>query len=141
MKKLFFLTGILLAGYLGFGQMDAKSIVKITPSRFDFGRIKQRVPAECFFVIINIRKAPVIVERSWGSCGCATPDRITKPIMPGDSAKLKVVYDAETIGSFTKTIFIQIAGADQPATVQIAGVVMHPVLYDKEKKKPVAGRH
>ncbi len=134
MKKLLFLTGMLLSGYFGFGQTDGKSIIKITPSRFDFGRIKQHVPAECFFILKNISKAPVIVERSWGSCGCATPDRITKPIMPGDSAKLKVVYDAETIGSFTKTIFIQLAGTEQPATVQITGVVMHPVLFEKGKK-------
>ncbi len=66
----------------------------------------------------------VTVENTWASCGCTTPEKIVKPIDPGNTVKLKVQYNAAAVAPFTKDVYIKLAGVDQPKTVHITGEVM-----------------
>jgi hypothetical protein len=126
MKKLFLLSTALFFGMVVMAQTKVEDVVKFPVEKHDFGKIKQGVPVTYSFEIKNISDKPIVIENSWASCGCTTPEKIVDPILPGASAKLKVDYNAAGVGAFTKDVYIKIAGIDQPKTVQITGEVVAP---------------
>ena len=124
MKRFFVLATALFLGMTVMAQAKTEEIVKFPVETHDFGKIKQGTPVTYSFEIFNISDKPIVIENSWASCGCTTPEKIVDPIMPGKSAKLKVDYNAAAIGVFNKDVYIKIAGVDQPKTVKIMGEVV-----------------
>ncbi len=111
-------------------QAKTDDVIKMNTEKYDFGKIKQGVPVTYYFEIKNISDKPVVVENSWGSCGCTTPEKPTEPIQPGKSAKLKVQYNAAALNHFDKDVYIKLAGIDIPKTVKISGEVLDAAAYD-----------
>ncbi|MBL7740763.1 MAG: DUF1573 domain-containing protein [Chitinophagaceae bacterium] len=105
-------------------QPSPDAVIKVNTVKHDFGKIKQGVPVAYSFEIKNISNKPVVVENTSASCGCTTPEKITEPIAPGASAKLKVQYNAAAAGTFIKDVHIKLAGIAQDKVVQITGEVV-----------------
>lgn len=140
MKKILLLSTAFLFTVAAFAQHGADSVIKVTFEKHDFGKIKQGVPVDYYFEIKNISDKPVVVERTWASCGCTTPEKITEPIMPGATTKLKVQYNASNPAPFTKDVYVQLAGIEQPKTLQISGEVLTADAYEtyvKENPKEI----
>ncbi|MES1223879.1 MAG: DUF1573 domain-containing protein [Bacteroidota bacterium] len=130
MKKIILFVSALVLSVAVMAQTKADSTIKVNTETHDFGKVKQNVPPVYFFEIKNITDKPVVVANTWASCGCTTPDKITEPIAPGATVKLKVQYSAAAVGPFTKDVYIQLAGMEQPKTVHIKGEVLTPDAYD-----------
>ena len=125
MKKIFFIATAFVFSLGAFAQTKVDETVKMNTEKHDFGKIKQGVPITYYFEIKNISDKPIVVENSWASCGCTTPEKIVDPIMPGGVAKLKVEYN-----------YIKFAGIEQTKTLQITGEVLSAEAYEiyvKEK--------
>lgn len=138
MKKILSLAAAFLFTYAAMAQtadLKADNVVKFNVENHDFGKLKQNVPVTYSFEIKNISDKPVTIENSWASCGCTTPEKIEKPIMPGETAKLKVQYNAAAVAPFHKDVFVKIAGIEQPKTVQISGEVLTAEAYDAWAKE------
>lgn len=144
MKKTFLIAAAFVMGIAANAQtstpVQAKSddVVKFNVDKYDFGKIAAGTPVTYSFEIKNTSDKPVVVENSWATCGCTTPEKIVEPIMPGASAKLKVQYNAAAVGPFTKDVYVSIAGIPQPKTVQITGDVLTEEafkVYQKELKE------
>jgi hypothetical protein len=45
-----------------------------------------------------------VIQNAQGSCGCTLPEYPKQPIMPGEGAEIKVRYDTNRVGDFTKTV-------------------------------------
>ena len=136
MKKIFFLATAFVFTLGAFAQTKVDETVKMNTEKHDFGKIKQGVPITYYFEIKNISDNPIVVENSWASCGCTTPEKIVDPIMPGGVAKLKVEYNAAAVAPFTKDVYIKFAGIEQTKTLQITGEVLSAEAYEiyvKEK--------
>lgn len=116
-------------------QVKLEETVKMNVEKHDFGKIKQGEPVNYAFEIKNISDKPLVVENSWASCGCTTPEKITEPILPGATAKLKVQYNAAAAAPFTKDVYVKFAGIDQTKSVQITGEVLTAEAYDAYKKQ------
>lgn len=101
-------------------------VIKVNTVKHDFGKIKQGTPVIYAFEIKNTSDKPVVVENTYASCGCTTPDKIVEPIAPGATSKLKVQYSAAAVGNFTKDVHIKLAGITQEKIVQITGEVLAP---------------
>lgn len=130
MKRIFLALTALFLGVAMMAQTKADDVAKVNTEKYDFGKIKQGVPVATFFEIKNISNKPLVVENTWGSCGCTTPEKIDKPIQPGETAKLKVNYNAAAMGAFNKTVSIKFAGVDQPKVVTITGETLDAAAYD-----------
>jgi len=130
MKRIFLALTTLFLGVAMMAQTKADDVAKVNTEKYDFGKIKQGVPVATFFEIKNISNKPLVVENTWGSCGCTTPEKIDKPIQPGETAKLKVNYNAAAMGAFNKTVSIKFAGVDQPKVVTITGETLDAAAYD-----------
>jgi hypothetical protein len=115
-------------------QTKADDVIKMNTEKYDFGKIKQNVPVTYFFEIKNTSDKPIVVENSWGSCGCTTPEKPKEPIQPGQTAKLKVQYNAAALNHFEKDVYIKLAGVEQPKTIKITGEVLDAAAYDTYAK-------
>ncbi len=130
MKKIILLATAFVFTMAAMSQSAVDSLIKMNTENYDFGKVKQNVPPVYAFEIKNITDKPVVVENTWASCGCTTPEKITEPIAPGAIAKLKVQYNAAAVGTFGKDVYIKLAGIDQPKTVHITGEVLAAEAYD-----------
>jgi hypothetical protein len=138
MKRILLAATVFAFALTASAQQNADDVIKVNTEKYDFGKIKQNVPVEYYFEIKNVSDKPVVVENTWATCGCTTPEKITEPIMPGGTAKLKVQYNAASLGQFTKDAFVKLAGIDQPKTLKVAGEVLSSEAYEsyvKEKSK------
>jgi len=138
MKKITLLATAFFFTLAVTAQTKADDVIKVNTVKHDFGKIKQGVPVDFVFEVKNISDKPVVVESTNASCGCTTPEKPTEPIMPGESGKIKVQYNAAAVAPFTKDVYIKLVGIDQPKTVQITGEVLTVEAYDaylKEKGK------
>ena len=130
MKKIVLLATAFMFSLAVMAQAKADDVIKLNVEKHDFGKLKQGVPVTYSFEIKNISDKPVVVENSWASCGCTMPEKIVEPIAPGATTKLKVQYNAAGASTFTKDVFIKIAGVEQPKTVVITGEVLTVEAYD-----------
>ncbi|HET6995408.1 MAG TPA: DUF1573 domain-containing protein [Chitinophagaceae bacterium] len=107
-------------------QPSPDDVMKVNTVKHDFGKIPQGKPVTYSFEIKNTSDKPIVVENTYASCGCTTPEKIVEPIAPGATAKLKVQYSAAGVGAFTKDVHIKLAGITQEKVVQITGEVLAP---------------
>lgn len=120
-------------------QTKVDAVAKMNTEKYDFGKIKQGEPVTYSFEIKNVSDKPLVVENSWASCGCTTPERIAEPIQPGATAKLKVQYNAAAVAPFTKDVNIKFAGIEEVKTVKITGEVLSTEAFaELQKQAPKA---
>ena len=138
MKKVFLLASAFIFSLAVLAQPKADDVLKVNTEKHEFGKIKQGVPVTTYLELKNLGKMPLVIENVTASCGCTTPEKPKEPIMPGQTYKLKVDYNAAAMGSFVKDVNIKIAGIELPKVVKIAGEVISAEAYDaytKEKEK------
>lgn len=74
----------------------------------DFGKVAEGEKVACVFEFENKGTTNLVVKSATTSCGCTVPKYDTKPIPPGNSGKLEVIFDASgRNGMQTKTITIK----------------------------------
>lgn len=106
-------------------QPTPASVAKFNKEAFDFAKIPQGTPVTTYFEFKNISKAPIVVESVSASCGCTTPEKPEAPIAPGATGKIKVGYNAASVGTFSKPIYVKFAGINESITVTISGEVVN----------------
>lgn len=72
----------------------------------DYGTIEQNADGNREFKFTNKGKEPLIITTCKGSCGCTVPTCPQEPIMPGQKGVIKVKYDTNRVGAFTKTVTV-----------------------------------
>ncbi len=130
MKKLLFSLMAFTFATAVFAQKKAADVAKLSTETFDFGKIKQSVPATATFVVTNISKEPLIIEAANPTCGCTISDYTKSPIAPGQTGIIKATYNASSIGGIHKTLTVKFAGVDEIKQINLAGEVMEPAAYD-----------
>jgi hypothetical protein len=58
----------------------------------NFGKIKEDSENKASFVVTNSGKNPLIIEKVDVSCGCTTAQKPEKPILPGKSDRIEVIF-------------------------------------------------
>ena len=78
--------------------------VSVEQTEIEMGTLQQGKPQTATFKILNTGKNPLFIKHVESSCGCTVPKWTKKPIKPGNTAEVKVTYDAEYPGRFIKQI-------------------------------------
>ena len=118
MKKnlvLFFL----LIGNVLFAQDD----ISFAATSHSFGKIKQHVPATYIFTFTNKSSKPVFIEFATAECGCTTPVHQEGAILKGKTSDIKVTYNAESLGTFSKKVTVKFVNNPTPIVLTIEGEV------------------
>lgn len=113
----------------------ADSYVKFKDVAHDFGKIKQNSPVTYNFVFTNVTDKPVVIESATASCGCTTPQKPEAPVAKGKDDKITAGFNAAAAGPFNKTIYVKVAGVDQPMELKITGEVLNAEEYAKFEKE------
>jgi Protein of unknown function (DUF1573) len=103
MKKLF---SIVLALGLTWSVVKAQNapVMTLEKNEVDYGTIAQGSDPFRVFKFKNTGRSPLVIQNAQGSCGCTLPEYPKQPIMPGEGAEIKVRYDTNRMGDFTKTV-------------------------------------
>jgi len=141
MKKLFFIAAafIVTAGAMA-QTTKPDDFAKFNTNKYDFGKVKQNVPAVYSFEITNTSDKPLVIENAHATCGCTVPEYQKDPILPGKTAKIKVQYNAANGGQFDKTVFVKLAGVDQEKSLGITGEVLPADAFDAWTKSEEAAK-
>ncbi|MCI4670549.1 MAG: DUF1573 domain-containing protein [Bacteroidia bacterium] len=97
--------------------------IKFEKTTHQFGTLEKGDPAEYTFTFTNITEEPIKLSRVKASCGCTTPSWPREEVAPGAKGEIKVKYNSNRIGKFTKTITVNVDAADRPTILYIKGNV------------------
>jgi hypothetical protein len=100
--------------------------IKWESTAIDYGNVKKgdETSATREFKFTNIGNSPLILSSCRGSCGCTVPTCPTEPILPGKSGTIKVHYDINRVGPFTKTVSVSSNAKQANETLKISGTVL-----------------
>lgn len=120
MKRILSLFSIVFALCL-----TAKAQPRIVFSReqIDLGKLIWHNAKEANFTLTNKGNAPLILKAVETGCGCTAAQWDDKPIAPDSSTTIRVRYDAELLGHFTRDIEIYTNERTAPFLLSIFGVV------------------
>lgn len=74
----------------------------------NFGAVKEGEKVGCIFPFTNTGDADLVLTSATASCGCTVPKYNKKPVAPGESGTVEVVFDTSgREGIQTKTVVVQ----------------------------------
>jgi hypothetical protein len=75
-------------------KMEEATLTSMTFDKMlhNFGTIKEDTENKASFTVTNTGKNPLIIEKVDVSCGCTTAKKPEKPIAPGKSEKIEIVF-------------------------------------------------
>jgi hypothetical protein len=144
MKKLFLMLSFAGTAVFSFGQAPASTAPANAPAvaapdpnapdfkwestTVDYGTVTKadETAASREFKFTNTGKSPLIISGCKGSCGCTVPTCPTEPILPGAKGSIKVHYDINRVGPFTKTVTVTSNAKNPNETLKITGTVNDP---------------
>lgn len=110
------------------GENPSKADVSVTGMRVDrtehnFGTFSMAEKQECTFRLSNTGKSLLVIQDVTTSCGCTKVEYGKEPVRPGESIELKVSYEAEESGRFSKVITVYANVKSSPVRLRIMGDV------------------
>ena len=136
MKKLLSaLAMLLLVAAVGYSQDDVAATAQAADSQdgpvmafetetVDYGVIEQGSDPYRVFKFTNTGNAPLIITNAKGSCGCTVPTYPKEPIGPGETSEIKVRYDTNRLGKFTKRVTLTTNAGEEKQMLTIQGKVV-----------------
>ena len=117
--------------------------ISFTELEHNYGTLQKGGNGDCEFTFKNEGNEPLILSNVKASCGCTTPSYTQKPVMPGQTGTIKVHYNTNNVGGFSKTVTVTSNAVDNPRVVlRIKGNVKQDaapaVESQPEMKKEVA---
>ena len=81
--------------------------VQLIDSLYNFGTVTEGEKVTYNFRFKNTGKKPLIITNTTASCGCTVPEKPEKPILSGETAFIKVVFNSKgKAGMNNKTITV-----------------------------------
>ena len=90
---------------------------------YDFGEIPQGKPVTVDFSFTNNGDAPLLISEVVPSCGCTASDYPKEPIPAGKSSTIKITYNANAMGAFSKSITVKTNDQEAVKMLTIKGTV------------------
>jgi hypothetical protein len=69
--------------------------VEVIDRAYNFGTINEGDKVEYNFRFKNTGKKPLVITNASASCGCTVPEKPEKPVMPGETSYIKVVFNSK----------------------------------------------
>jgi hypothetical protein len=96
-KNLLVLTGVLMLAISlsGFSQNETKvdgPKIEFENETHDYGTIYINGDGNCAFKFTNTGNEPLLLTNVRAGCGCTVPQWPREPVLPGESAEIKVRY-------------------------------------------------
>jgi hypothetical protein len=84
------------------------AMITFNSPEHDFGKVKAGEKVGCIFTYTNTGDADMVITSASASCGCTVPKFDRRPVPPGGSGTIEVVFDTSgREGMQTKTVVVQ----------------------------------
>jgi len=104
---------------------NAKAIIEFKEELFDFGEVKQGEKVLYAFKFKNIGNADLVITDVIPSCGCTVPAYNKEPIAPGDSGKIKVMFNTRgRHGKQFKTVKVSSNAENSNITLSFKAIII-----------------
>jgi len=128
MKKFLLLVGLMIMVVITVKAQDAVvkadgPEIKFDNLEHDYGTLTQGGDGNCVFKFKNIGNEVLVISDVRKSCGCTTPTWSKEPILPGQSGEIKVGYNTNNIGTFSKNITVISNATNATVVLTIKGTV------------------
>ena len=70
------------------------TVVQLIDSVYNFGTIAEGEKVTFNFRFKNAGAKPLVITSATASCGCTIPEKPEKPILPGETGFIKVVFNS-----------------------------------------------
>lgn len=107
--------------------------IQFTEVVYDFGNIKQGIPASHIFEFKNVGTRDITLINVGTSCGCTAPNWKGGIYKPQAIAQINATYNASSEGAFNKTLTV--LTSEGTFVLTITGNVMNAAAYDEWKIK------
>jgi archaellum component FlaG (FlaF/FlaG flagellin family) len=91
----------------------------------DYGQVPRNGNGETTFTYKNTGKAPLMLSNVRSSCGCTVPSWSREPLMPGQSASIRVKYNTANAGPINKTVTVESNATNNRVILRIKGTVLN----------------
>jgi len=123
MKKITSICAVVIA----FISLTAMTLLtaefKFEKETHDFGKIPAGKPVSYEYKFNNTGDEPIILTDVQPTCGCSVAEFTKTPVKPGDAGTIKVTFNAETKGPFTKSFIVKSNTKTPVKTLTIKGIV------------------
>lgn len=87
---------------------ESRTTLEFDRVSHDFGEVKAEMENKTTFIVKNTGDNPLIIENVEASCGCTTPKKPEKPILPGQSDEIAVSFKSNPgqTGEQNKTVTV-----------------------------------
>ena len=109
MKRIAFLFVFFMAT-VGMSAQEKYSEIKFDTTEYDFGTFYRDVnKLSHTFTFKNVGNHPAVINQVITTCGCTVATYTTKPVLPGKTGTVNIVYNAigRFPGNFKKTITLK----------------------------------
>lgn len=115
--------GVLALSFsLFINNLQAEGTLVITPNVVDLKDVSKREKKTTEFSAINRGDEPVVIIGANVACGCTKVTYPKKPILPGDSVMITVLFTSKEAGAFYKKM--EIKDSKGSNTISLKGVVL-----------------
>lgn len=91
---------------------------------YDFGEIKENVPATATYKLTNNSDLPLLIKNVKVGCGCTSSNYSTEAILPGETTTIEAIYNAKKVGKFNKTASVFTNLSKEPTVLHLKGEVV-----------------
>jgi hypothetical protein len=105
--------------------MDALPSFKwLTDSVLSMGQLELNKPAKVIFEFENRGNAPLLITKVEPSCGCTSVEYSKEPVTPGAKGFVQTIYNASSLGIFSKSLIVYANTPDRSRILTIKGEVV-----------------
>jgi len=94
------------------------TLVQVLDTAYNFGTIKEGEKVTYNFKFKNTGKHALVVTNASASCGCTVPEKPERPVLPGETSFIKVVFNS-TGKSGHQEKLITVSANTNPANFQV----------------------
>ncbi|WGK63829.1 DUF1573 domain-containing protein [Croceiramulus getboli] len=123
MKK--FMLIMLVATFgLAVQAQEKKAEITFKTDVVDYGEVAYGSDGVRKFEFTNTGSEPLVITKTYSTCGCTVPKKPEGPIQPGESGVIEVKYDTKRPGLIRKVISVYSNASDEPVSLKIKGRVL-----------------
>lgn len=100
-----------------------KTEIKFESKMYDFGELEYKKAKGVYFIYKNIGSNSLKIENITSSCGCTIPKWSKKKLKSNEVDSLFVNYDSQSLGYFSKSIYVYSNSETSPDVLYINGIV------------------
>lgn len=104
-----------------------KPRISFSKTEHDFGNVIKGEMVKTSFKFTNIGKADLLISKVATSCGCTVADYTKKPVRPGKSGKVEILFNTKgKTGHQNKTVTVMSNATSSRTTLRVKANIVQP---------------